>query len=159
MDPMSELSASDVPTDRHYDGAHHLWAMRDPASGRARIGIDAIGLEALGELAYVAIESVSASVVRGAAVGTLEAAKMTTSIAAPITGTIVARNDDVLADPRRVNEDPYGAGWLLEIEPSMWDADAAELLSGDAVTPWAEAEINKLGAETEGPRGESSATG
>ena len=156
---MSEPRAFDVPRDRYYDGAHHLWAMRDETSGRARIGIDAIGLEALGELAYVTIGTVDAPVARGASVGTLEAAKMTTSIAAPITGTIVARNEGVLADPRLINEDPYGAGWLLEIEPSMWSADAAEMLSGDAIAPWANAEIEKLDAETEGPRGESPAAG
>lgn len=156
---MSERRAFDVPRDRHYDGAHHLWAKRDETSGRIRVGIDAIGLEALGELAYVAIEPVGSSIARGASVGTLEAAKMTTNIASPVTGTVVARNDELLANPMRVNDDPYGAGWLLEIEPAMWEADAAEMVSGDAVPAWAEAETRKLAAETEGPRGSSPAAG
>ena len=78
---MSEPRAFNVPRDRYYDGTHHLWAMRDETSGRVRIGIDAIGLEALGELAYVAVDKVDALIARGASVGTLEAAKMTTSSA------------------------------------------------------------------------------
>jgi len=147
-EPMPSDRAFDVPGDRYYDKAQHLWALPDPASGRVRLGIDAIGLESLGELAYVSVPEVGTAVVRGAPLGTLEAAKMTTHIHAPVSGAIVARNDAALADPMLVNREPYGNGWLVEIEPSGWDVESAELVSGDAIPAWAAAEIERLGEES-----------
>ena len=88
-----------IPSDRFYDRDHHLWALPDTESGRVRVGIDAIGLESLGELAYVELVEIGTSVTRGESLGTLEAAKMTGSISAPVSGTIVRRNDAVLGDP------------------------------------------------------------
>ena len=138
----------EVPHDRHYEGAHHLWVRASDAGVRVRLGIDSMGLESLGELAYVSLKEVGTTFARGESVGSLEAAKMTSSITAPIGGTIVARNEAVLADPLLVNRDPYERGWLIEIEPSNWDTDAANLLSGDAIDPWARAEAERLSAET-----------
>ena len=145
---MADPTSYDLPTDRHYDRQSHLWACRDAETGRVRVGIDAIGLDALGELAYVALRDIGAAVERGAALGTLEAAKMTTSIAAPVAGEIVARNDAVLADPLTVNRDPYGAGWLVEIEPADWAADASALVGGDAIAGWAATERERLESES-----------
>jgi glycine cleavage system H protein len=140
------MRAPDVPHDRHYDRDHHLWAQLDPRTGRVRIGIDAIVLESLGELAYVALRETGCTIARGEPLGTLEAAKMTTTIQAPVGGRIVARNDAVLADPLAVNREPYGSGWLVEIEPRAWQAEATSLVSGSAVAPWAEGELRKLRA-------------
>ena len=145
---MSSATSHQVPEDRHYDAAEHLWALRDAQTGRVRVGIDALGLEALGELSYIAIEQVGGQVLRGQAIGTLEAAKMTRTLTTPVSGTLVERNEEVLRDPLRVNADPYGEGWLAVIEPSSWEADALELLSGDAIAPWAEAERARLEAES-----------
>jgi glycine cleavage system H protein len=144
--------AHDVPRDRHYEGTNHLWVRADtaegPESARVRLGIDGLGLESLGELAYVSLREVGTSFARGDSVGSLEAAKMTSSITAPIAGTVVARNDAVLSDPLLVNQDPYERGWLLEIEPANWEAEAGELIHGDAIQPWVAAETKRLSAET-----------
>lgn len=137
----------EVPRDRHYDGAHHLWVRKNDSGSRVRLGIDSLGLESLGELAYVSLREVGTSFARGEPVGSLEAAKMTGAIAAPIGGTIVLRNDDVLTDPMLVNEDPYERGWLIEIEPARWEAESAELISGGAIDPWVAAETERLRAE------------
>lgn len=145
---MSSDRPFETPPDRHYDREHHLWAHRDVESGRVRIGIDSIGLSSLGDLAYVSLHATGTTTPRGSALGSLEAAKMTTTIAAPVTGTIVARNDAVLKDPSLVNADPYGAGWLVEIEPARWEQDSAELVSGGAIEPWLAAEVERL--QTEG---------
>ena len=133
-----------VPRDRCYDAAQHLWARRDAESGRVRVGLDALGLESLGELAYVALHELGATVVRGEPIGSLEAAKMTSTIVAPVSGELVARNDAVLRDPLRVNGDPYGDGWLVEIEATRWEAEAALLIADDAIEPWVTAELERL---------------
>ncbi len=134
----------DVPHDLHYDRVHHLWARWDGAMRRVRVGIDSIGLESLGELAYVALKEVGTTVLRGESIGTLEAAKMTTTIAAPVAGTVCRRNDAVLRDPLLVNSDPYDAGWLVEIYPVSWEQDAAELVSGEDIRGWVAAEVERL---------------
>ena len=151
VDPLREEDRGlHVPHDRCYDGAHHVWAQHDPQTGRVRVGIDAIGLESLGELAYVALQDVGCTIARGDTIGSLEAAKMTTTILAPAGGTIVARNPAVLADPTAVNRDPYGGGWLLELQPSDWPQDAAQLIGGGAIGAWAGAEIARRHAEEHG---------
>lgn len=145
-DPGPALS---VPQDRHYHRAHHLWARWEGASRRVRIGIDALGLEALGELAYVSLKEVGTRVGQGEPIGSLEAAKMTTSIAAPVSGTLAGRNDAVLKDPLLVNADPYGAGWLVEIDPADWEQEARHLVSGEDIAEWADAEAERLRSETD----------
>ena len=144
---MPNDDALELPSDLHYDAASHLWVRRDPVSGRARVGVDAMGLDALGELAYVGLVELGQEVERGAGLGTLEAAKMTSAIAAPVGGEVVARNEAALADPGRVNTDPYGEGWLVELMPSSWEKDCAQLISGDAIAPWAAAERARLDEE------------
>jgi glycine cleavage system H protein len=137
-----------VPQDRHYDSKHHLWAQAKEGSGRVRIGIDSIGLESLGEIAYVALRDLGTSVTRGASIGTLEAAKMTSDIVAPVSGTITGRNEEVLRDPLLVNRDPYDGGWLVEIEARNWNEDASALVSGSAISGWVEGEIARLEQES-----------
>jgi len=144
---MSGAPPFDVPGDRHYEGRRHLWLQRDGESGRVRVGIDTIGLESLGELVYVTLHPVGTRVKRGDPVGSLEAAKMTSAVVAPVGGTVVALNEEVLRDPARTNEEPYAGGWLFELMPTNWEEEAAALVSGDAIAAWAQAESLRLGEE------------
>jgi len=144
---MSSASSDHVPEDRHYYADEHLWAHHDTATGRVRVGIDTIGLSALGELAFIAIDEVGHDVYRGQAIGTLEAAKMTRTLTTPVSGKLVEVNEQVLKEPLRVNADPYGDGWIVTIEASSWEGDALEMISGDAIAPWAEAERARLETE------------
>ena len=148
MESIDSGPSFDVPQDRHYDGVHHLWAQWDEASQRVRVGIDSMGLQSLGELAYVSLHEVGATVLRGEPIGTLEAAKMTTSIAAPVSGVVTKRNEAVLTDPLRVNTDPYGGGWLVEIDPTDWEQEASELVSGAGIPGWVATEAERFRSET-----------
>jgi len=146
---MTAGPALHVPRDRHYDRTHHLWALRDEGSRHVRIGMDSLGLSSLGDLAYVSLAEAGTRVQRGDPIGTLEAAKMATTIAAPVSGTIVRRNDEVLKDPLRVNAEPYGSGWLVEIDPGDWEREAMDLVSGAGIDEWAAAEAERLRSETD----------
>ena len=130
------------PQDCHYDRANHLWVKMDP-SGQALIGIDALGLEALGDLAYIVLPGIGTQLTRAKPMGTLEAAKMTGELIAPISGTVLARNERVLRDPSFVNRDNYGDAWLVAIQPSDWTAESADLVHGADIAAWAEAEIER----------------
>ncbi len=131
------------PDNRYYDDANHMWAKWDEAANRVVVGIDALGLEALGEIAYISLQAVGIPVQRGNSIGVLEAAKMTGDVVAPISGTLVARNEPVMRDPSMVDDDPYGAGWLVAIEPNDWQTEAAELIHGPQIPGWVEAEIER----------------
>lgn len=129
--------------DLFYDGINHLWIQLNAKNQQATIGIDALGLETLGDLAYVTLPEVGAYIQRGKSIGTFEAAKMTSELIAPISGCIVARNDHVLRDPSLVNRNSYGEAWLIVVEPSDWIIESNELIHGDGVPSWVESEIER----------------
>ena len=132
-----------IPSDRAYDREHHMWAQFDAASGDVFVGIDTLGLASLGDLAYVTLRDVGVPVKRGESMGTLEAAKMTGDLIAPLSGIIVARNDEVVNNPALVNQSPYADGWMAVIRPSDWEGESAQLISGEALPPWVESEIER----------------
>ena len=136
----------EFPADRHYEASDHLWLRLDSAD-RLVVGIDRLGLEALGELAYVSFQEPGTRLKRGESFGTLEAAKMTTDIVAPVSGTLVECNESALSDPLRVNRDPYGDGWLVAIEPTHWEEESRSLVSGDAITAWVLSAVKRYRAE------------
>lgn len=133
----------EFPDDRYYDRSNHMWAKFDTAENQVIVGIDVLGLEALGEIAYISLQATGIPVQRGESIGVLEAAKMTGDVVAPVSGTLVARNEPIMRDPLIVNNAPYEQGWLVIIEPSAWVEESADLISGQAIPAWVEAEIER----------------
>ena len=143
---MQTVAGFEFPDERYYETSQHLWVRPDTV-GRIIVGIDRLGLEALGELAYVSLHAIGSRLARGDAFGTLEAAKMTTDVSAPVSGLIVERNESVVRDPLLVGRDPYDQGWLVVIEPTSWDSESAEFVSGPAIAHWAAAEVERYRTE------------
>jgi glycine cleavage system H protein len=143
---METVSGFEFPRELHYEARQHLWVRRG-AEKSVVVGVDRLGLEALGELAYVSLQPVGTRVGRGEPLGTLEAAKMTTDVASPVSGTIVDRNELAVRDPLLVNREPYGNGWLVRIEPASWHSESVDLVSGAAVQEWAASEVKRYRAE------------
>ena len=133
----------EIPSDRAYDREHHMWAQFDAVSSDVVVGMDTLGLAALGDLAYVTLTDIGKSIKRGESMGTLEAAKMTGDLIAPISGEIVARNDKTVRNPVLVNQSPYADGWMVIIRPADWENESAELVSGDGLPAWVEAEVKR----------------
>jgi glycine cleavage system H protein len=119
----------------------HLWVM--PVTGsRVRIGLDALGVETSGTVARLALEAVGSGVRRGEPLGSLEAAKFVGPVAAPLSGQLVATNDAVVLDPGLIDRDPYGEGWLAEIEASDLAAERTLLVEGpDRIAEWFAREV------------------
>ncbi|NNJ09546.1 glycine cleavage system protein H [Chloroflexales bacterium ZM16-3] len=136
-----------LPADRAYDAAQHTWALYDPAAATALIGIDALGQASMGDLAFLVLPAVGDTIRRNVGAGSLEAAKMTGDVLSPLSGKVLAVNAAALRDPSLVNRDPYGDGWLLKIRPADWAGESAELIAGEAVSDWAEAEITRYRTE------------
>src|SRR5262245_6017856 len=109
-----------IPEELRYT-AEHEWVA--PGSGPVRIGITDFAQDALGDIVFVQLPDPGAAVQAGQPLGEVESTKSVSEIYAPVTGTVVARNDQLTDEPELINTDPYGAGWLVEIEP----ADTADL--------------------------------
>ena len=111
---------SDVPDELRYT-AEHEWIRG--STGTVRVGITDYAQEALGDVVYVSLPEVGATVQKGAAVGEVESTKSVSDIYAPVSGTVTARNEQLDEHPELINSDPYGEGWMVEIEL----ADAADI--------------------------------
>src|SRR5882757_1152834 len=104
---------ADVPDDLKYT-AEHEWARVGGTT--IRIGVTDYAQEALGDVVYVTLPEVGAKVGQGDAFGEVESTKSVSDLYAPITGTVTARNDELESRPELINSDPYGEGWIVEIE-------------------------------------------
>ncbi len=140
MNEIVEVAGFGVALDRAYDGTGHFWvSMVGP--DRARIGMDALGVETSGTLAQLAFLPVGEHLKRGEAFGSLEAAKFVGPLTSPLSGTVSATNDAVVADPALVERDPYGAGWLIELDLAD-PGELSDLVSGSQpIRVWFEAEV------------------
>lgn len=114
---------SSIPADFHYT-AEHEWLSLS-ADGVARIGITDHAQEALGDIVFLTLPSVGATLAAGQACGEVESTKSVSDIYAPVSGEVVARNESAETAPETLNADPYGAGWLFEVRLS----DASEVAS------------------------------
>jgi glycine cleavage system H protein len=112
------------PEDLKYTSEHEWVRSPGEADGAVRVGITDYAQDALGDIVYVSLPEVGADLEEGAAVGELESTKSVSDVYAPLAGSVVARNDALDATPELVNSDPYGEGWLFEINPS--DASAVD---------------------------------
>jgi glycine cleavage system H protein len=104
-----------VPEDRRYTKDHE-WALLD--GGRVRIGITDYAQDALGDVVFVQLPAVGTVVEAGGACSEVESTKSVSDIYAPVAGTVVEVNAELAEAPQRLNEDPYGGGWICAIEPS-----------------------------------------
>jgi len=94
----------------------HEWVRAE--NGSIRVGISDYAQDALGDIVYVDLPEVGAKVEVGEIVAEVESTKSVGEIYAPVTGRIAAANTALDETPELVNQDPYGAGWLFEVEPS-----------------------------------------
>src|SRR5687768_14688713 len=118
-----------IPDELRYS-ADHEWA-RVEDGGRVRIGITDYAQDALGDVVFVQLPDIGASVALGAAFSEVESTKSVSDIFAPVAGTVVEVNTDLADTPQRLNDDPYGDGWICVIEVAD-AATPAALLDAEA---------------------------
>lgn len=106
------------PPDRKYTSAHE-WAQRE--NGRVRIGITAFAAERLSDVVFVELPKPGAEVRAGQPFGVIESVKAASDLYTPVSGRIVGVNQAVIDAPEIVNQDPYGAAWMVVIEMSAPD--------------------------------------
>lgn len=126
---MTTVNNCNIPNELYYLVEKHVW-------GRLEGDVVTVGLTDVAQnlakgMLSVLPKTVGRKVARGKSVATVESAKWVGPVPALVSGEIVEINQAVLADPKIINTDPYGEGWIAKLRPSDWDTEAAELHTGD----------------------------
>jgi len=117
-----------TPDDLYYTEDHE-WIRLD--DGTATVGITDFAQSELGDIVFVEIDPAGSSFEQGDVFGTVEAVKTVSELYMPVSGTITAVNDELETAPETVNDDPYGDGWMVEIEIED-ESELEDLLDADA---------------------------
>ncbi|WP_101294728.1 glycine cleavage system protein GcvH [Halegenticoccus soli] len=116
----------DTPDDRRYMESHEWTTTGD---GPVRIGITDFAQDELGDVVFVELPDEGDELAKGEEFGVVESIKAVSDLYAPVSGTVTDVNEDLFDQPELVNDDPYGDGWMIEVDPS--DADEFD----DLLTP------------------------
>jgi glycine cleavage system H protein len=107
---------SDIPSDLKYIETHQ-W-VRVGADGTATVGITDFAQEQLGDVVYIGVPEVGETVTGGEEAGVAESVKSASDVFSPVTGEVIEINESLEDEPEKVNEDPYGDGWLFKVKLS-----------------------------------------
>ena len=131
---MPTIRGCNLPEDVYYLIDKHVWA-KPVDGGLVRVGMTSVaGKLAGGKLAAVTVKAknIGQEVKQGKSLATVESSKFVGPVPAPVTGVLVRANDQLATNPNLAVSDPYGEGWIAELQPSAWAAEAAALATGAA---------------------------
>lgn len=117
---MKEISELILPDDVRYADDHE-WAR--PENGVVRIGISDYAQDQLGDIVFVELPEAGAIFEKGQEFGTIESVKVVSEMYMPVSGEIMAVNENLEETPELINQDPYNEGWIVEVKP----ADTSEI--------------------------------
>jgi glycine cleavage system H protein len=119
----------DVPDGLHYTKEHE-WMMVE--NGLCRVGVTDYAQKSLHEVVYVDLPQLGKVLSQNEAFGTVESVKAVSELYSPVSGDISERNEKLVQSPELVNQDPYGAGWIVIVKPSHLQEDMKALLSAES---------------------------
>ena len=129
---MGKIRGCELPDDLYYYVEKHIWAK--PMGGSLiRVGMNTVaGKLSGGKLNAVTVraKNIGAEIPAGKSLATVESSKYVGPVPAPVTGILKRANEKLAADPNLAITDPYGEGWIVELEAAAWETDKARLLSG-----------------------------
>ena len=139
---MSQVKTGDyeVP-DGYYYSREHEWMKIE--NGNCRIGITDYAQKTLHEVVYVDLPDIRRNLTQKQTFGTVESVKAVSELYSPISGEVVERNDRLVSTPELVNQDPYGAGWIVVVKPSHLNDELKVLLSASDYAKFLEELIKK----------------
>ena len=117
------------PEDRHYSSEHE-WAKLE-GDGSVQIGITEFAQEQLGDIVFVELPNIGVVIDQMQKIGEVESVKSVSDIFSPISGEVVEVNQEIIETPELVNQEPYGAGWLIRVIPSNPDQLDQLMSAGD----------------------------
>jgi glycine cleavage system H protein len=129
---MANIRGCDLPEDLYYYTDKHIW-VKPLQDGLVRVGMNTIAVKLTGgKLTAITVSArkVGKEIAQGKSIATLESSKFVGPVPAPISGVLVRGNDQVAADPNLAINDPYGEGWIAEMQASNWETESGGLVSG-----------------------------
>ena len=138
----------DLPDELYYH-SEHTW-IRVEDDGKVRVGLNDFAQAAAGDITYVDLPFEGDDVEAGETGGKIQSSKWVGKLVAPVSGEIAEVNEELENDATLINQDCYGEGWIILIEPSDLDEDLENLMQGEAAAAWLEEEIVKVEKEKEG---------
>ncbi len=112
------------------------WMWVKIEDSKARVGITDYAQKQMREVVFAELPSVGDEVKVGEAFGTLESVKAVSDLIAPLTGKVVEVNEEAANNPEVINEDPYGEGWLIVIEPTNLEEELKNLMNFEQAVEW-----------------------
>jgi len=123
--PPMKIGDYEVREGLHY-AKEHDWVLIDKE--KCRVGITDYAQRQLHEVVYVDLPPVGKSLIQNSVFGTIESVKSVSDLYAPLSGEVIQRNENLMNSPEIVNQDPYGAGWIVVVKPSRLDDELKNLL-------------------------------
>jgi len=125
---MPLVNNCNLPEDLYYVVAKHVWARRD--GDLVTVGMTDVAQNLAKTIIAVTPKAAGKPVKKGRNVATVESGKWVGPVPAPVGGEIAEVNEALTTTPGLINSDPYGAGWVARLRPADWDADSADLVTG-----------------------------
>lgn len=129
---MANINGCHLPDDLYYFAEKHIWA-KPMDGGIVRVGMNTVaGKLSGGKLNAVTVraKNIGAEIPAGKSVATVESSKYVGPVPAPVTGILKRANEKLAADPNLAITDPYGEGWIVELEAAKWETEKTGLLTG-----------------------------
>jgi glycine cleavage system H protein len=129
---MANVRGCNLPDDLYYLIEKHVWA-KPVGDGVVRVGITAVAAKLSGgKLAAITVKAknIGQEVLQGKSLATVESSKFVGPVPAPVTGVLLRSNEKLVADPNIAVSDPYGEGWVAEMQASNWDGENGSLATG-----------------------------
>ncbi len=131
---MANIRGCNLPDDLYYLVDKHVW-VRPLDNGNVQVGITAVASKMSGgkfNAVTVKTKNIGKEINQGKSVATVESSKFVGPVPAPVTGVLVKANEKLAGNPDLAVSDPYGEGWVAEMQPSNWDAEKENLVTGEA---------------------------
>ena len=129
LETMVDKFTFKVATDRYYSD-QGVWAKSEGT--RVRIGLSDFLQQRSGDVAFAEVKATGTAVGFGDEVAVIETIKVNISLVSPVAGMVAETNPAMSSAPEVINQDPYGAGWLADLEATDWEADRLRLLNAEA---------------------------
>nr|MDO8081776.1 glycine cleavage system protein H [Candidatus Freyarchaeota archaeon] len=129
-----------LPEDLYYNN-DHCWVKVE--NGKARIGFDDFGQATAGKILFVRLKPEGKTTEADKSFGSVETGKWVGPLKAPISGTILEVNPELKKKPTIINEDPYGKGWLVVVQPTNLKPELSKLITGASIKNWINKEIKE----------------
>jgi glycine cleavage system H protein len=129
---MANIRGCNLPEDLYYLVEKHVWA-RPVEGGILRVGMTSVAAKLSGgKLAAITVKAknIGQEVLQGKSLATIESSKFVGPVPAPVTGVLLRANEKLASDPNLAVSDPYGEGWIAEMQPVNWESDRATLATG-----------------------------